>query len=314
MLSENEIKPEKVLFCKKRKVEMKTDVATVEIEAINIQQRGAEDRHLILRNFQSKYSLFFVLDGHGNCQVVKKDKHVVNLVLQLLVKQVGILMSKENPDIEQGLIDIFIDIDKFLYEKKDEYSGGSTCNLILFDKQTRVLYNANLGDSKCIIFDDNSNVLFESADHDYLTDNKRVDSNLYELVYNGLYVRIKDTGNSLCVARSFGDFPFKQTSYNDYDPEHGCVSVIPTITRIPLNKLDCYHFCLSTDAPFDRLCKMNVIKFLEQKSVFADEPLHVQCQKMAAIVQKKTNDDITILFGRIETNIKPTEQMTLFSD
>ena len=73
----------------------------------------------------------------------------------------------------------FIDMNAHVYRKKAACDGGAACNLVLIDKKKQLLYNANIGDSRFILCNAEKKILFDSKNHDFKTDDFRIDSNLF---------------------------------------------------------------------------------------------------------------------------------------
>ena len=124
-------------------------------------QRYMEDTHKIIPCLDGDTSVFYasVFDGHGgmNCSLfLKIGKETANYVAEHLHENIiAARTSKELETTEQCLeyAYLYTDIESKKEDMKNSGSTGVTI-LILNEGDKRVVYSANAGDSRSLIFSD----------------------------------------------------------------------------------------------------------------------------------------------------------------
>jgi len=161
-----------------------------------------EDYSLIIDKFlnNSNFPYFSLFDGHGGSAVVKSARDKMPAILAKTLSK--------SKDLENALINSFVQVDKELKCKESENMGTTACVvLVLFEevqkRQRKVIYCANVGDTKCVLLSNSVKNL--SYDH------KCTDINESE--------RIKKAGGvifggrvfgQLALTRALGDYKLKQ--------------------------------------------------------------------------------------------------------
>lgn len=138
------------------------------------------------------YLLTGIVDGHGgkNCALFIKN-NFVNIF--------KLIMKKQGNDIKMSLYTTCIQLQKFILDKKFTKSG-TTCNIIVIDKQTNKIYACNIGDSRAILCDNNNHI------HQITKDHSLTDPAEYAMVYNhNGFVQDNRVNGILSTSRAFGD-------------------------------------------------------------------------------------------------------------
>ena len=204
-----------------------------------------EDEHLIFR-FNSKVILYAIFDGHGGSTTCKMAKEILTELISTHLKP--------QTDIKKELIWCFIELDKRLYNIIKDASG-STVVLILRIKNK--LYIANLGDSRCVIFNKSGKILLETKDHKPLSENERIVNNGGQVIYGRV-------NGSLSVSRALGDFSEGLKLNNEkYRGIYAPVSCLPDIYTLDLSEENIYAI-LACDGLWDVSSSKDVVNGIVQ--------------------------------------------------
>jgi len=211
-------------------------------------------------NLDHNMALYIVCDGHSGEDVAK-------IAIERFPKLFNSYL-KENEDeernqvfVENALIQCFRKLDE---ELKDFEEIGSTINVIFmqFEDDNRVIYSANLGDSRSILVKKNDAIRL-SYDH------KAIDKNEIERVKKeGGKILKKRLSGILNITRSLGDYAFK------FDCNG--LSVLPYINRVIVEKDDQY-VVMGSDGVWDVINEDIAFKLIHD-------------------TQKKENIDLSKLF------------------
>ncbi|EGR30121.1 protein phosphatase 2c, putative [Ichthyophthirius multifiliis] len=108
-----------------------------------------EDAHFF-KEINSNEFIFGILDGHNGQQITQ---YVVENLPQILTEK---LIKNPNKDISEILIKVFEEMSQLIYENIPEQAQetGTTCTVCVLrnENNQKVLYSANLGDSKAILY------------------------------------------------------------------------------------------------------------------------------------------------------------------
>lgn len=198
-------------------------------ESQNIKYRDyMEDKGRSILNIKGDpdKALFCLFDGHGGDQVSKYlQNNFINYFKEMLPFN----------NVNESLIKLFKNLDEKLKELNYYQVGATACIIyITKEKGQRVLYSANVGDTRSVLISKND---VKRLSYDHRADDK----NEYKrIVSDGGIVFGGRVYGSLMLARSFGDWQLK--SYG--------VSCVPHITRINITDKDKYVI-VATDGIWD---------------------------------------------------------------
>lgn len=215
--------------------------------------------------------MFAIFDGHGGRKpaVYCKDNFA-----KVLSKSLGATLG----NVEKSLSYTFTKIDTELNTKlKEEEETGTTVTLVYITntEEKRIIYCANVGDSKCYLLTNNGTVSKLTTEHT-CADQKEVE----RIKKLGGYVFNDRVFGSLVVTRSIGDKEMKK---------YGVIAE-PTITKRELNDEDTY-VVLGSDGVWDVIGEDNL-------KVFAKEDMKAEtfCKRLVNTALKEgTRDNISCI-------------------
>ena len=156
-----------------------------------------EDKGKSVINFNEKPNniLLTLFDGHGGDLVSSFLEHNFDKFLKKNI-------SNDIP-LKKSISKTFFDIDNEL--KDISITEGSTGTIILLTEEDnkKVIYCANIGDTRCCLFN-KKNIEKLSYDH-RVTDPKEKD----RIIHSGGFIRNGRVNGKLMLSRVFGDFEFK---------------------------------------------------------------------------------------------------------
>ncbi|CAD8102250.1 unnamed protein product [Paramecium sonneborni] len=148
----------------------------------------------ILIKEQEEFQLYGVFDGHGGQEVSEfLSEHFYEIFEMELNK---------NPENYYVVLEsTFETLDTILAHQIASSKVGSTAIIVLVTKEK--VYIANLGDSRAILF---SNESLQQLSYDH-----NIEMEYDRIIANGGYIRDDRINGSLTVARAFGDFFLKSS-------------------------------------------------------------------------------------------------------
>ena len=182
------------------------------------QRSYMEDEGKVIENLNGDQNkiLFCLFDGHGGGQVSK-----------FLQNNFGNYMKKilNSADYNLAFTNLFKLIDEDI-KKLNCPSVGSTATIVYIEKKDnkRILYCANIGDSRCVLVKKNK-VVRLSYDHRVADQNEK-----QRIISNGGIIVNGRVYGILMLSRSFGDFLTKDFG----------VIVTPYVTKVELTEDDLY--------------------------------------------------------------------------
>jgi serine/threonine protein phosphatase PrpC len=208
-----------------------------------------EDVHLATDDKESGWQLFAVCDGHAGKSVVKEvEKRLPSALLEPLRKVYldrknnPMLSTTESKEILRKAV-INLDLDIFKVVKGRGRSSGCTLVAALLHPVTRQLIFINVGDSRAVYQQNESDGindsketkaggnnnqkyirLVETRDH---KPNDAIESKRVRAA--GSFVQGNRVGGILAMSRAMGDFPLKKSKDLPYDPISGAVCADPDI-------------------------------------------------------------------------------------
>ena len=199
-------------------------------------------------------SFFAIYDGHGGSLASTYCKDNLH---SLFLKQ----LESSNKNIEKSLKTSFEQIDKeFLGKIKSSAQfnqTGTTATVVYLynqNKNQRVIYCANVGDSKCFLFKTNGNVMQLTKDH-LCSDKSEVE-------------RIKKTGGMIFQNRVFGALMVTR-SIGDKDMKEVGVIASPSIKKVELNNQEDKYIIIGSDGLWD-IIKEERMKTIGNEDVSAE--------------------------------------------
>jgi serine/threonine protein phosphatase PrpC len=258
--------------------------------------RAYEDR-CVITTICNNIKYFAVFDGHGYPSKSLENfnqLHVVTYVqknLHLFLSEALSTIDVNNVEsTNKAITGVFTKVDKLLFD--NSYIAGSTAIIVLVTHN--LIYQINLGDSRCVIFN-GPTIISESSDltPDRESERKRIES-LGGIVchYYGAFRINAD----IAISRSFGDFLFKLNA-GKYNPEW-LVSVIPEITIITRTQQQ--WLVLGSDGLYEGFNK-NSKQLVDAINVELSRSTSLDsiCKTIVTHAEKHTTDDITMILALI---------------
>lgn len=271
------------------------------------QQRASEDVYQAKQI--GRYQYYAVFDGHGGPRQMGSS-HVANYARmylhERLAKNLGYVDLSDREVVSRTIVETFVELDREMYDAKMEF--GSTCTAILIDPLLDIIYQINLGDSRSILFT-NQSIISATVDHD-----TNLESEVDRIEKAGGYVSFGRVVGVLLVTRAFGDFKLKnehtpmgvwvpnKAMVPIYDPINGMVSAVPDIQIVDRRRVE--NFILTSDAPYekDAFSDQDLVDLLARirEELSTPEDAGVASQIAELMVQEiypRTSDDTTIIYG-----------------
>lgn len=175
-----------------------------------------EDQHIADPDFGEDMALYAVFDGHGGPKVSEFCQRNFGRVLK---SQPAFVQGR----YEAALEGAFLEVDRLLTQSpQNVFSFQSGCTTLVVLRVGRRLYVANAGDSRCLIFRSDGQILQMNIEHKpYLPEEFARISNAGGLVVNG---RINENLN---LSRAIGDLDYKRNE--TLPPEQQMISALPEV-------------------------------------------------------------------------------------
>jgi len=252
-------------------------------------------------------NIFGIFDGHNG-------NSVSNYCKNNIIEELKLLYALGKDIFDNSIIEnFFIDFDnKILNEEELKgrtllLCGGSTCIMTLLKynilEKKYIIKIINLGDSKCIIFSQNKNIIFETIDHK--------PNNMTELLRirrsNGFVFNERVNG-SLAVSRALGDVIFKYDRINliPFLPENQLVTCIPEIFDFNFNQEEIQNIqiLLACDGIFEKSNVKNIIDFLiiECEKNKQNEKL-ILTNLLEFCLENKSKDNMSAILINLKSSI-----------
>lgn len=199
-------------------------------------------------------SFFAIYDGHGGSKASTYCKDNLHF---FFLKQLE-SSSSSNNNIEKCMKTSFEQIDKeFLNKNKNCNQMGTTATVVYLYNETnnkRVIYCANVGDSKCFLFKVNGNVLQLTKDH-VCSDKMEVE-------------RVKKSGGMVFKNRVFGALMVTR-SIGDKDMKEVGVIATPFVKKVEINNQEDKYIIIGSDGLWDTI-KEERMKTIGSEDVTAE--------------------------------------------
>lgn len=205
-------------------------------------RKQMEDFHIELPYYGNDPSMsyFAIFDGHNGINSALHCKDYLHTILKRKLEET-------NYDIEKSFNYAFNKINTEITSIYKEKDTGTTATVVLIkeDKGERILYCANVGDSKCYIIKRNNKIELISTDH-ICTDKNEVD-------------RVKSSGGIVFRGRVFGTLMLTR-SIGDLEMKQYGVIATPSIKKHFLTQDDMY-VVLASDGVWDIIEQNKLISF-----------------------------------------------------
>lgn len=237
----------------------------------------------------ARYAFFAVYDGHAGSEVsIFVRDNLRELVLQKLAQ----LMNPTCEQIKNIMRESFAEVEHAI-----NVQSGSTANVILIDTYEKILYCANLGDSRAVISSQECAIAL-SRDHKVknLNERKLLKAAGARIVKDVWYsasgkpiIRSKvsnQTGDKfLAVSRSFGDKAYK------YTPALAAAMSEPEITVYQIQPTDQF-IIIGCDGLWDFMSCSQATAFVEQAlKTFQQDLSRTVCSLVEYAIQKPGQGD-----------------------
>jgi serine/threonine protein phosphatase PrpC len=278
------------------------------------------------------FRYYAVFDGHGGPNLLS-ELHVADYCEKYF--HLCLLRRLEHTDcrnrdlVVTAIKDSFIEFDTHMHSLYlvDKLGYGATCTMVLVDDTNQVVYQANLGDSRSIIFRD-KHIFSATKDHKPTLAEEQA-----RIEKAGGHVTYARTMGEIAISRAFGDFRFKvrrvattgdgvarnPTSTQDglvsssqktediFDPVNGMICAVPDVTVMEIARP--MTVILTSDAPFDsaytnetlvKLYLTSIQRYIAPTAGNADKTLLDRIVNgMVDAVKRTTTDDTTIIIAKI---------------
>jgi len=230
-----------------------------------------EDRVVLKNNVLFNFSC--ILDGHGGyeCSDFLK-KHIYSTFTNNL---------RQKYEIKESIIKTFEILNKSFL--KCNYNSGSTCNLLIINRNINKYYLSNVGDSRCLAIYKNNKFKQISIDHrpENLKEKIRI-----ELL--GGSILKKRVNGILGLTRAFGD---KEISF--------LVKPDPDIYEGKINNIK--YFLQATDGLFDFASNKEIIIFFNKCLEENNNNYEISLQMLLKYIYKvkRSKDNISIIITTI---------------
>lgn len=221
-----------------------------------------EDSHISEPHFTDTASLFAVFDGHGGAEVAKFcSKHFPPAL-------------KSNASYQQGnyklaLEETFLKMDEMLLSNEgpgllrefraesdvNNSFAGCTANVVLI--VNGIIYVANAGDSRAVLYSVDSEVIPLSTDHkpDLEVEKQRIHN-------AGGYVSDGRVNDNLNLTRAIGDLEYKKNPA--LKPQEQIISAFPDVVDHKVNKTEKYML-IGCDGIWETLSAKDIFSIADQR-------------------------------------------------
>jgi serine/threonine protein phosphatase PrpC len=230
-----------------------------------------EDR--VILNDNSLFNFSCVLDGHGG-------KHCSEFLRNNLYKSFTRHL-KNNYEIQKSIKLSFKDINQKFF--RYHLHSGSTCNLLIINKNINKFILANVGDSRCIAYYKNGKTKQISIDHrpELVKEKIRIE------LLGGKIINNRVQG-ILGLTRSFGDKKLRKF-----------VQPNPDIYEGKINNIK--YFLQGSDGIFDYASNKEIIQFFNRCLVKTNNNYTKSIEMLMKFIYKikKSKDNISIIITTI---------------
>jgi len=228
-----------------------------------------EDAHIAKFNIAEDVHIFGVFDGHGGKEVASYvERHFIHELLlnenfkkgnyPKALTETFLRMDElmETPEGSKELVQLKFGTDEdndLGYGMSQVYAGCTACVALI---AKGVLYVANAGDSRCVLFS-NGQALAMSEDH-----KPELDSERKRIQNAGGYIVDGRVNGNLNLARALGDFEYKKDKNLGVDEQ--LIIAVPEIRQRTLTSND-EMIVLGCDGIWESWTNQQLCEFLKEK-------------------------------------------------
>jgi serine/threonine protein phosphatase PrpC len=275
------------------KIKPRPQSCSLHVAMVNNPLKRDEDRWII-DNHNPRYDFFGVFDGHGGSQVAEElKKHIISFITERICL---------GHSIEQALEQAFEQLERLVclrqevYEvrgKKRKACVGSCALLVIIDKRKKIIYTANIGDSRALLVEDGTETAL-SSDHkperpeetDRIT---KAGATLRPTRGEGAARIPARVDGILAVSRAIGDYHIKCK-------HPGAIIAQPEITTHSIQPVD-KALVLACDGIWDVLDNKTASTIVRQQM---PDPLKAAQELVTQAAQRGSRDDLTAMVIAIE--------------
>ena len=163
-------------------------------------KQDMEDKGKCILNFKEnpKNILITLFDGHGSDYVSKYLQQNFDKYFKKNLKNL------KEEEINKSYNKTFAEIDNDIKDKAIDVGSTGTILLITEEDNQKVIYGANVGDTRCTLFNEKN---YERLSFDHRADDKK---EIGRIINSGGYLKEGRVNGTLMLSRVFGDFEFKK--------------------------------------------------------------------------------------------------------
>jgi protein phosphatase PTC1 len=276
--------------------------ASLRVAIFNKPLKRNEDRWII-DNHNTRYDFFGIFDGHCGSQVAEYlQKRTVNTILRNI--ELGHKMKR-------ALIEAFTQIETRiclhqellkLFGSQRQAATGSCALLVAVDKKKRIVYTANVGDSRAVLVQDNTE---RPLTHDHKPDSPSEMARIlqaggsvleardlpYCRKHQGVTKQPARYEGILAVSRTLGDYVIKLR-------HPGAIIAQPDIYIHPIQQHD-QAIILACDGVWDVIDNATAAAHVREHT---GDPLGASQALVLHAAQRGSRDDLTSIVITIEHN------------
>lgn len=258
-------------------------------------RKDMEDEEVILKD--KKFEICGLFDGHGGKHVATYCKN--HLAKNLMAKCMTAQEEISTESMKELITKVFLSIDAEIHAvfKVDAEYTGCAAVVVIWDKTTDMIYFANLGDSRAILFDVSNRILYETEDHKPgdPKEQKRIEK-AGGYVSNNIGDVARVNGN-LAIPRAFGDTNLKLVN-GKYNSIKGPVSAVPKIGWYP-RKYQVLTVMLACDGVWDVMTSQHAVDLYMDTSYAENARIDLDTNGCRSVVAHAydygSTDNITVM-------------------
>lgn len=244
-------------------------------------RQSNEDAHMFLDEFAGRRdsAYFAIYDGHGGREAVEPVQRRLH---ELFAEELERANSSPRESFERA----YSRMDSELESRRCLYVGSTaiTC-LVCRDAATgrRMLYTANAGDSRALLYRRGVGAVRLSYDHKASDEGeaRRVND-------NGGFIACKRVLGVLSISRAFGDFALKHVVISE-----------PFTSAEELRDDDDTHLILACDGLFDVMSDEEVVRLVTEEDALREDAQAAAEALVKRALREGSTDNISVMVVRL---------------